>query len=104
MPLPEGPPQFRFADPPECRRVLEATGFGDVSTSVVELVWKAASAEAILASIMRSSVRMRGLLLAQGPEAMPTIKAAFADSMERYKVEGDIALPMPVLIVAAKKP
>jgi SAM-dependent methyltransferase len=104
VPLPEGPPQFRFADAGECQRVLEAAGFVEPHTSIVPLDWRATDPDSILASIIRSSVRMRGLLLGQTPAAMQAIARAFGERLEGYRSGDVITLPMPALVVSAVKP
>jgi hypothetical protein len=39
VPLPPGPPFFRFSDPAETRRVLSKVGFQEPEVVVVPQVW-----------------------------------------------------------------
>jgi SAM-dependent methyltransferase len=103
-PLPSGPPQFRFGDPDESRRSLEAAGFRDVETRIIRPLWHAADAEALLSALEESSVRMQGLLRAQRPEVMAAIRGTFAAAVTRFAVDGGVAVPMPALIAVARKP
>ena len=62
VPLPPGPPQFRFSDPKECERVLKSSGFGECGTRRVEQTWLAPSADAWLDGVRGGSVRLQALL------------------------------------------
>ena len=76
VPLPPGPPQFRFSDPAECERVLKASGFGECGTRRVEQVWLAANADAWLDGVRGGSVRLQALLAGQTPDALHAIRDA----------------------------
>jgi SAM-dependent methyltransferase len=47
LPLPPGPPLFRFGDPTECARVLRAGGFVVVSVTELPMVWPFATPEEV---------------------------------------------------------
>jgi SAM-dependent methyltransferase len=46
VPLPEGPPFFRFSDAAETRRTLEAAGFSSVDVQELALTWRLSSPDA----------------------------------------------------------
>ena len=58
VPLPPGPPFFRFGDPAESTRSLQAVGFTDVQAVVLPLVWELPHPEAMLEVMHRATVRI----------------------------------------------
>jgi ubiquinone/menaquinone biosynthesis C-methylase UbiE len=103
--LPPGPSFFRFSDPQECRRALEAAGFADPRTVEIPQTWRFASVAAWIEGVERSTVRTAALLRAQTPEAYSTIRAAVEQRGRAYlKNDGRVELPMPAMLTAAKKP
>lgn len=102
--LPPGPLFFRFSDPQECRRTLEAAGFGDVRTTETAQTWRFPSVTAWIEGVERSTVRTAALLRAQTPEAYSKIRAAVELRGEAYlKSDGRVELPMPAILTRAKK-
>ncbi|MGH2373390.1 MAG: class I SAM-dependent methyltransferase, partial [bacterium] len=65
VPLPPGPPFFRFSEPEECRRVLHAAGFVPPDVVLVPQGWRLRSADALFDIMQGSTVRTAGLLRAQ---------------------------------------
>src|SRR5262249_25134752 len=47
VPLPPGPPFFRFSDAAECERVLAASGFVDCEVTRLPLEWRLGSVDAL---------------------------------------------------------
>jgi ubiquinone/menaquinone biosynthesis C-methylase UbiE len=72
VPLPPGPPFFRYSDPTESRSVLLDAGFTRPEVTRLPQLWRLPSSDALY----DGSVRMAGLLRAQTPEAFPAIRAA----------------------------
>ena len=105
VPLPTGPYFFRFSDEAECRKELAAAGFEDVEISVLPLVWRLSSPEALVAAIEEGTARSRGLLLAQKPEALTAIREAVRQSAKAYQRSAtELAIPMPAVLASAEKP
>jgi SAM-dependent methyltransferase len=105
VPLPPGPPQFRFSDPAECERSLGAAGFIGVETRRVEQTWRAPSAKAWLDGLRGGSVRMKALLAGQTPEALADIYDAVYEATRQYATpDGAVSVPMPALVGWARKP
>jgi ubiquinone/menaquinone biosynthesis C-methylase UbiE len=103
--LPAGPSFFRFSDPQESRRALEAAGFADPRTVEIPQTWRFASISAWIEGVERSTVRTAALLRAQTPEAYSRIRSAVEQRGRAYlKNDGRIELPMPAILTAAKKP
>jgi SAM-dependent methyltransferase len=104
VPLPPGPPQFRFSDPRECARVFEACGFVEPQSRRVEQVWPATSADAWLDGVRGGSVRLQALLAAQTPKALQAIRDAVVDTLHEYESpDGSVNVPMPALVSWARR-
>lgn len=103
--LPPGPSFFRFSDPQECRRTLEATGFADPRTIEVSQTWRFPSVTAWIEGVERSTVRTAAILRAQTPQAYSRIREAVEQRGRAYvKNTGRVELPMPAVLTSAKKP
>jgi hypothetical protein len=99
VPIPPGPPFFRFSDPEECKRVLTEAGFSDPVVSPVPQVWRLESADALFDVMYHGSVRNAALLRAQKPEVLEAIRAEIRRSVELQGNE----LPMPAVLATARK-
>lgn len=104
VPLPEGPPFFRFSDAAETRRTLEEAGFTDVGVRELPLTWRLTSADAVFEALSRGGVRTAALLRGQTPEALAAIRAAVRRGVESYAMDSGFALPMPAVLASCRKP
>jgi ubiquinone/menaquinone biosynthesis C-methylase UbiE len=103
VPLPPGPPFFRFSDPAESRRVLLGLGFRTPEVAVVPQVWRLRSLDALFDVMRDGTVRTAGLLRAQTPEAQDAIRAEMRDAVRAYQRGGEVELPMPAILASAAK-
>lgn len=103
VPLPEGPPFFRFSDAAETRRTLEQIGFQDVQVRELPLFWRLTTADAAFDALSRGGVRTAAVLRAQTPEALAAIRAAVRRGVEAYAVDGGFEVPMPAILASARK-
>ncbi len=103
VPLPPGPPFFRFSDPEESRRVLLGLGFRTPEVVMVPQVWRLRSLDALFDIMRDGTVRTAGLLRAQTPEAQNAIRAEMRDAVRAYRRGGEIELPMPAILASAAK-
>ena len=103
VPLPEGPPFFRFSDPAETRRALESIGFTDVVIEELPLTWRVPSGQAVFDAMCKGGVRTAAVLRAQTPEALAAIGEAVRRSVESHARDGAFALPMPAVLASARK-
>ena len=99
VPIPSGPPFFRFSDPEESKRALTAAGFTNPSVTRVPQTWRLASPDALFEVMYNGSVRNAALLRAQKPEALEAIKNEIRRGVERHQNE----LPMPAVLASAGK-
>jgi SAM-dependent methyltransferase len=104
VPLPEGPPFFRFSDHAEFRRTLEHAGFSDVHVQTLALTWHLSSPDAVFDAISRGGVRTAAVLRAQAPAALDAIRAAVRRGVERYEQDGVFPVPMPAVLASGQKP
>src|SRR5262249_50910130 len=88
VPLPEGPPFFKFSDPAESRRELEATGFSVVRVETLPLLGKLTSSDAVFDAISKGGVRTAAVLRAQTPEALEQIRAALRTQVQAHASRG----------------
>jgi len=105
VPLPPGPPQFRFSDSDECARTLKASGFDECGSRRVEQTWPAPSADAWLDGVRGGSVRLQALLAGQTPDALDAIRDAVVEALEPYTAgDGSVLVPMPAMVAWGRKP
>ena len=103
VPLPEGPPFFRFSDGAETCKTLASIGFTDIVITELPLLWRVASADAVFEAMCRGGVRTAAVLRAQTPEALARIGAAVRTGVEAYARDGGFALPMPAVLASATR-
>ncbi len=96
VPLPPGPPFFRFSEADECRRALLAAGFTAAQVQTVEQTWRLESPEGLWEFMSGSTVRTAALLRAQTPGALKAIRAEVIASSKKE-------LPMPAVLASATK-
>jgi SAM-dependent methyltransferase len=103
VPIPPGPPFFRFSDHDESRRVLAAAGFVSPRVECQPAGWRLPSADALLELMMRSGVRTRALLLAQTPERLDAIRTELRRLARPYLHRGELELPTPFVLASATR-
>lgn len=101
--LPGGPPFFRFSDPEECRKALNAGGFSNPRVQRVEQTWRLPSAEYFFEAMYAGTARTRALLRGQTTQALAAIRTATVDAARLYERPGGIELPMPAVLATASK-
>lgn len=104
VPLPPGPPFFRFSEPEECAKALVAAGFASPKVVRISQVWRLRSVDTLFKNMQQSTVRTAGLLRAQRPEALDAIRKAIRDAAGAYRRGDGIELPMPAVLASAIKP
>jgi SAM-dependent methyltransferase len=104
VPLPEGPPFFRFSDSAESIRSMEAAGFVDVRVEQISLVWQLPSAGALFDAFANGAVRTAALLRAQTEDALGDIHTAIVEEAGKYRHGEVIELPMAAVLTSGVKP
>ena len=107
--LPEGPPFFRFSNPEEIQRSLEAAGFIDIDVTVVDTMqWtNVDSSDQLYDILLEGTARTRELLRGQTEEETKAVKEELKRRYGERVTEGDSArrhLRMPAVISSGRKP
>ena len=104
VPLPDGPPFFRFSDAEETGRVLASIGFTSVDVRELPIVWRVSSADLVFEALSRGGVRTAAVLRGQTPQALAAIRDAVRHGIAPYAVDGGFAVPMPAVLASGRKP
>ena len=104
VPLPQGPPFFRFSDASECDNVLKVAGFRNVDVRKVPQVWRFSASGLLFEAFLAGSVRTQALLHAQSAPALNAIRDAVGRLAGEYENHGTVEIPMPAVLAAAVKP
>jgi len=104
VPLPPGPPFFRFSDSEESTRTLAGAGFMRPQRLQVPQVWKIESGEELLKTFQTAAVRTAALLRAQTPAALNKIREEVTARVEAFRRDGSVELPMPSVLTSAVRP
>jgi ubiquinone/menaquinone biosynthesis C-methylase UbiE len=104
VPLPVGPPFFRFSEPDECIRSLLAAGFESPKVLKVPQLWRLPSIDNLFEFMKESTVRTAGLLRAQKAEVLEKIRHAMRGELRQYQKGNAVELPMPAILACAIKP
>jgi SAM-dependent methyltransferase len=103
VPLPEGPPFFRFSDPDEAARSLVAAGFVDPRVEQIPLVWRLDSADALYDAFVEGAVRTAALLKAQTSGALAAIRRAISERAETFRRGPTIEIPMAAVLTSGRR-
>lgn len=102
--LPQGPHFFRFSDPQECHRSVLGAGFVSPTVKTIPLLWRLHSPDALFENMFEGTVRTAGLLRAQSADAVRAIRKALRQAAMPYQKGDGVELPMPAVLVSARKP
>lgn len=103
VPIPPGPPFFRFSDPAECRVALAAAGFREIEVGRVPQTWRLEDPDALFLAMQAGTVRTAGLLRAQEPEAREAIRTAIRAEVVAHSANGAYELAMPAVLASGRK-
>jgi len=104
VPLPPGPPFFRFSDAGECDKVLKVAGFRKVDVRKVPQVWRFSASGLLFEAFLTGTVRTQALLHAQSAPALAAIREAVGKVAGEYENHGTVEIPMPAVLAAGAKP
>ena len=103
VPLPPGPPFFRFGDPEESRRILLETGFREPRIESLRLTWRVPSAPALLRAFEEGTARTGPTLLAQRPEDLVRIRSSILERASAYARGAGLKVPMVAVLCRGRK-
>ena len=104
VPLPEGPPFFRFSDVAESKRVMTEAGFKGPTVEEIHVDWEMQDADVLFETFLYGAVRTGALLQAQKPEALAAIRMAVQEAAMAFDEAGSIRLPMAAVLSYGRKP
>jgi SAM-dependent methyltransferase len=104
VPVPVGPPFFRFGDEAECRRALAEAGFVDVGVTVVPQRWRLPVPDGLFLAFLDGAVRTAAILRGQNPRALESIRLAVREAATTYHRNGAIEVSMPALLASGSVP
>ena len=104
VPLPKGPPFFRFSDPAESERTLRTIGFASPSITKIQQIWRLSSPDDLFVAFYKGTARTGGLLRAQSRVALNAIRTAVIKAASAYEKDGIVEIPMPAILTSAQKP
>jgi ubiquinone/menaquinone biosynthesis C-methylase UbiE len=104
LPLPPGPPLFRFGERAESERTLEACGFEVVSVQEVTMVWEFDSPEQLVPSAVASAARLGPILSLQSEDDRRNIEQAITEGARACFDGKRVRIPAPVVLAVARNP
>eukprot|EP00808_Paulinella_micropora_P020206 g16831.t1 len=106
VPLPPGPPFFRFADLGEAYRCMTEAGFTEVKSEEVMGLWELTSSEEMYSIFLQGTGRTRALLEGQTAAETRAIRAELSRQFARHLPEGlgPAVLKMPAVLTSGLKP
>lgn len=104
VPLPPGPPFFRFSDASECETVLKVAGFRNVDVRKVTQVWRFSDPAMLFDAFLTGTVRTQAMLHAQSAQALAAIRDAVVAAAAGFQDHGTVQIPMPAVLAVAEKP
>jgi len=99
VPIPPGPPFFRFSEPEESKRVLAGAGFLNPVITQVPQTWRLPTPQALFDVMYNGSVRNAALLRAQKPDVLEAIRHEILQAVAKHRNE----LPMPAVLSSGEK-
>lgn len=101
VPIPVGPPFFRFSDHAEMRKSLLEAGFKSVKIQEIKMTWVLKREEDLFYAFFTGTPRTGGLLRAQEEDKLTAIKTAIAACAAEYKDAGEVKIPMSSVLATA---
>eukprot|EP00438_Fugacium_kawagutii_P009301 Skav235251 [mRNA] locus=scaffold3995:354493:355562:+ [translate_table: standard] len=106
VPLPEGPPFFRFADVDDTMATLEAAGFAAVECKQVPMTWDLMDSAEAFVTFRDGTGRTAALLAGQSQDQLKAIQEHIISATEAKRLgPGQMCrFQMPCVLTVAQKP
>ncbi len=103
--LPEGPPQFLFAEPGACASLLTSAGFDadSIIHSLIRRTWRLPAPNGLFEAFTDGTVRIALLLAAHTPTELGNIRTAVAAASRTYVQGGELQIPAAAVLVTARR-
>jgi SAM-dependent methyltransferase len=105
VPIPPGPPFFKYSDPKVAEAEARAVGFRHFTQQKLPLRWRLADADEFFTAFHLGTARTGALLRAQSAQALHVVREAIKREVrDRFTVGGaEIEIPMPAMVYCAEK-
>lgn len=100
VPIPPGPPFFRFGEATECERVLKDAGFQQIEVERVSMLWRLESIDCLFDAFHGGTPRTGGLLRAQSDDNLKAVRKAVTASAAQYVVDEHLEIPMSCVVAS----
>lgn len=104
LPLPPGPPAYRFADDAELRALLEGAGLDAVEVGAVDFAYTVASLDELWDGVKTGSVRTAAQLRALDDDERARVRGALDELLEQRRSTGGLELETAVKIAVGISP
>ena len=104
VPLPPGPPFFRYSDAAVASEALRTAGLVEPGVVIVPQLWRFNRPEELFEAMLHGTVRTAALLRAQTAPALSRIRAAISVGAAAFTGSDGIGIPMPSVLAVARKP
>jgi SAM-dependent methyltransferase len=101
--LPAGPPFFAYSVDDALTGLLQAAGLRHVQVTRMHFAHRVASADELWDGVLEGTVRTAALVRSQPPHVRRRIRSAFDRLVTRYADGDGTALPVSVMMAAARK-
>ena len=102
--LPEKWVQLRYADEQACEALTEQAGFGRPVFTRLPIVWQTTSAQQVVDSVAKLSVRTKMIIDRQPTFVQRQIQDHIRFEAEAHRINGVISLAWPALLTVVQKP
>jgi SAM-dependent methyltransferase len=103
VPLPPGPPFFKFSDPHEFEQLLARAGFAKITIQKIPMQWHLPKPEELFKAFFYGTPRTGGLLRAQTQVALKDIESAVSTQARKYTSDQGIVVPMGCLLATGHR-
>lgn len=97
------PDAYSLSQPATARAALQAAGFEDIQSKVVQNILRAPEGD-FFDFFMTFGVRVPLIVEAQDPAVRATVRDEMNARMEPYRVSGGYEVPMPSILFSGRKP
>ena len=103
VPIPPGPPFFKYSSREQGIGLLTAAGFASPKAHLTHLTWRLPNADSLFEAFYEGTARTGGNLRAQPEENRERIRRAVREDVARYERAGSVELPMAAWVYLGHK-
>lgn len=103
IPLPPGPPFFKYSDPDVTTGELVRAGFGGVRVEQIPLEWELPDTATFFHTFLCGTARTGAVLRAQSEAQQRAIHAAVEALLRPYERNGGLTIPMTVVLAIGER-